>query len=236
MEEQHAHGDVHSVIEHLHTAVVHAEALLHGGHGATPAAVAPHGWDAVKYYGAHTARVGIPFLGACFVSYLVGKDAQHAMKELNKKRRSLCVFFLWLIAAGCGAIDASAHILHVLSMTLLHIDHHLVEDMEWYGAACAVMATLSAVLAEVLSHKAAHSVNDQHPHGGLVTGADITTRPTEANTKSDPNTKSSAGNVAQISKAQDSSSDGVVSASTSKMFSLLSACLYGHRDKGGKAD
>lgn len=42
-------------------------------------------------------------------------------------RSSLCVFFLWLIAAGCGAIDASAHILHVLSMTLLHIDHHLVE-------------------------------------------------------------------------------------------------------------
>lgn len=78
------HG-AHSVVEHLHVAVVHAEALFHGAPAGPPAGALR--WEVVAASAGRVAHVGIPLLGAGFISYLAVKEAGHARAEWHSRTR-----------------------------------------------------------------------------------------------------------------------------------------------------
>jgi hypothetical protein len=78
------HG-THGVIEHLHVAVVHAEALFRGAPAGTAAGART--WELLVAHGGRAARVGIPLLGAGLVSYLAAKEAEHARAEWDSRSR-----------------------------------------------------------------------------------------------------------------------------------------------------
>jgi len=178
-DEAHAGHGLDGTVEGLHTAILHAEALIHAshaGHNAHAAGAAASFVGFAWQAGSRATQLALPLLGGCLVAYITRKYLRHAVAEWRGSSFSATRFFLWLLAAICGLLDVSAHAVHVLSMTAFQMDHALVEQVEWYGIACAVVAAVSAVVAEMIH--SGHAAGHHHATGGAAGPPPHTTDPT----------------------------------------------------------
>ncbi|KAL3924600.1 MAG: hypothetical protein SGPRY_003869, partial [Prymnesium sp.] len=133
---------------------------------AKPAIVEVSTTTALKTVSLEVARIGIPLASTFLISHMVHHDVHRTQLE---KRRSGYGYatLLFIIATICDGLDAIAHAAIVTCMLaeklvdhhtlhLYHMDHHTVHELHHAARVLAVLATLSIITAELLSHYPAH--------------------------------------------------------------------------------
>ena len=93
-------------------------------------------------------RVGVPFVGTFLVLHMCHEDWHRATHEWHEKRKLTTAFFG--LAAVCDFLDVLVHVLVLLSLTAVSVDHHVIHDAERFGMGAACVAIFSMITGEVL--------------------------------------------------------------------------------------
>ena len=137
-------------VAHEHGAVHHA-----GGHAA-------HG--GLMHTGLHMVHIALPLLGTYLIAHMAHHDLHRAQHEWHS-RRALVPTLLFYLGFLCDALDALAHAIIVLCLTLpesTYLNHHVehqLHDASLYVAlvACVAMMSGEAIVARHESHHAPSS-------------------------------------------------------------------------------
>jgi hypothetical protein len=73
------------------------------------------------------------------------------MQQEWATRRKPLTTVLFAVAAICDTIDVLVHLVVVASMTIFHVDHHLLHSIEHFGIYAAICATVSMIVGEIIS-------------------------------------------------------------------------------------
>ena len=96
----------------------------------------------------HALRIVVPVVGTVGVAHMAHVDLHRAQHEWHSGRWATAALFL--AAAVADAFDVAVHLLLVLSLTVVHVDHHFIHRAEWFGMCAAVLGVLSMILGEIL--------------------------------------------------------------------------------------
>jgi len=119
-----------------------------------------HGSAHVAAHVAHSSlgwlqiiRTLVPMAGTLCMLHMFHQDWHRLHREWHKSGVAFTTL-LFLCAALCDGFDVVVHVCVVLSLTLMHIDHHFLHSIESWSMYGAVGALSSMVAGELLSARA----------------------------------------------------------------------------------
>ena len=118
----------------------------------------------------HGLHIALPLVGTYLLAHMTHHDFHRAKSEWHD-RRTLVPTALFALATVCDALDALAHLVIVLGLTVVHIDHHTEHRLHEISMFAALIACDACMSGEAICAAAGHGDHGHgHGHGAGAEG------------------------------------------------------------------
>ena len=117
----------------------------------------------------HAIHVVLPLLGTYLIAHMAHHDLHRAQDEYKSKGAFRLTTSLFFIGFVCDALDALAHFVIVLCLTLpesTYLNHHVEHTLHEYSMYAALIAALAMMSGHALSPDGGGGHGHHDTHGG----------------------------------------------------------------------